>query len=469
MEKKAGLKEDAMNYIVNYDGLTDHGYQKERKVALDCLNVALDAASTYQGTKRIVRRDTENLYVGEKCIPFAEIGHIYIVGAGKGTFPIVKALDEILGNRISKGVVALKEEAEGLSNPTVELIHASHPVPDEKSLEAGRKIAALAGQLTEKDVVFACITGGCSSLMVLPPEEIPFEDIVELGKELMKCGAPISEMNAVRKHTCRLKGGGLLNMLKKAQVITLTQDTRPENLPWPDPMLADPSTFADAIRMLKKYEMWDLVSEHIRRYLLTGQSRPEMETLKSVEGIQHKIYDVGNQRSACEAAQAYAERLGYHPMILSTKIEGEAREAGCVFAGIAKEISLYNRPVAVPCVVISAGETRVTIKGSCGNGGPNQEFVSGFAENIRGYASIVCASIDSEGTDGPTAIAGGITDEMTILTAEKGGIDIFEELREHNSSYVLTSTGDAIYTVPTGTNVVNLRVMVIGERKDGAD
>ena len=458
-----------MNYITNYDSLTGHGYQKERKIALDCLNVALDAASTYEGTKRTIRCGQECLYIGNHKLPFCQIHHIYVVGAGKGTFPIVKALDEILGSRIDGGIVALKEITEELSNPQIELIHAAHPVPDERSLEAGRKIAQLAASLTEKDLVFACITGGCSSLMALPPDEIPFDDIRLLGEELMKCGAPISEMNAIRKHTCRLKGGGLLKMLGRARVITLTQDTRPENLPWPDPMLADPSTFSDAIQALKKYDIWDRVSGRIQEYLVRGTKTPDMETLKSTDGIWHEIYDIGNQRSACEAAEKFAEKMGYHAMILSTKIEGEAKEVGCVLAGIAKEISLYNRPIQAPCVVISAGETRVTVGDICGNGGPNQEFVIGFAQNIKGYPNIVCASIDSEGTDGPTDIAGGITDETSMACAAERNIDVFEGLKYHDSSGILTKIDDAIYTVATGTNVVNLRVMVIEGSVNGTD
>ncbi len=149
-----------MNYITNYESLLDHGYQKARKTALDCLNVALDAASTYEGTKRILRCDAENIYVGTERIPISQLEHIYVVGAGKGTFPIVKALDEILGSRIDEGVVALKEITEPLSNQRIALIHASHPVPDERSLEAGKRIAALAEKLTSKDLVFACIKIG---------------------------------------------------------------------------------------------------------------------------------------------------------------------------------------------------------------------------------------------------------------------------------------------------------------------
>lgn len=222
----------------------------------------------------------------------------------------------------------------------------------EKSLLAGQKIAEIASQVTEKDLVFVCVTGGCSSLMVLPPEPLSIQDISALGKELMKCGAAISDINTVRKHTCRLKGGGLLNMLKKARVITLTQDTRPENLPWPDPVLPDPTTFQDALDVLKKYNMYENVPQAVVEYIKDGLKHPERESLKTEEGISHQLYDVGNQRSACEAAKNKAEELGYHGYILSTKIEGEAREVGSAFAGIAKEVSLYNRPFIRPCVII---------------------------------------------------------------------------------------------------------------------
>ena len=178
----------------------------------------------------------------------------------------------------------------------------------------------------------------------------------------------------------------------------------------------------------------------------------------------YQLYHVGNQRSACEAAKKKAEELGYHGYILSTKIEGEAREVGSAFAGIAKEVSLYNRPFVRPCVIISAGETTVTVDcDNPGKGGPNQEFVLGFAEKISNYDNVVCLSIDSEGTDGPTSISGGIVDSSTSKKAEELNVDIFKELRVHNSSYVLEKTGDYVFTGPTGTNVVNLRALVIGE------
>ncbi len=454
-----------MNYIKNYEQLVNHGCQEERRIALDCLNVALDAASTYHGTKRVVSSDDHALYVGEQIFALDTIDRIYLVGAGKGTYPIVCALNEILGDRIDGGVVALKDFDEN-PLPTVELIKAAHPVPNEKSLEAGKKIAALGDTLTEKDLVFVCITGGCSSLMVLPPEGILLEDVIQVNKLLMRCGAPIYELNAVRKHICRLKGGGMLKLLAPATVVILTQDTRPEFLPWPDPVLADPSTFADAIKMLKDYDLWEETPLSVQRYLTHGLTHPEMETPKDINFIRSLMYDVGNQRTACETAVQYAQEKGYYAAVLSTKIEGEAREVGSVLAGIAKEIQLYKRPFPTPCVLLSAGETRVTVCEHPGEGGPNQEFALGFAMNIKGYKNVVCASIDSEGTDGPTYIAGGIADESTATRAEMMGLSIFEGLKRHDSSNVLKPLDDAIITIPTGTNVVNLRVLVIKDANE---
>jgi len=176
------------------------------------------------------------------------------------------------------------------------------------------------------------------------------------------------------------------------------------------------------------------------------------------------MFDTGNQRSACLAAVEKARSLGYDAHVLSTKLEGESREVGTVLAGIAKEIQLYRRPFPPPCALVSAGETPGAIKGAAGEGGPNQETVLGFARNIADYPEVALVSIDSEGTDGPTDIAGGIADGQTVSRLKALGLDLFEALGLHDSSTALRALGDAVITGPTGTNVVNLRVLVVEER-----
>ena len=452
-----------MSFFRNLEDLLSHGTVRSRRTALTCLDAALQAADTYEGTRRVVALEHGCLRVGDVRFDLGARGRIYVVGAGKGSFPIARALDDLLGPRIARGVVAIKEEAPcRLSH--IQVIRAAHPVPDARSLEAGREVREIASQVKPGDLVFACMTGGCSALLVLPVEGVTLEDKITLNRLLLRTGARIGEMNAVRKHVSQIKGGGLVKLFQLATVVTLTQDTAPESLPWPDPSLPDPSTFAEAIAVLQRYEIWDRAPENVRRYLTRGLIEPGLETPKAFAGWTTYIFDTGNQRSACEAAVEAARRLGYQAQILSTNVEGESREVGTVLAGIAKEIQRYGRPFAAPCVLVSAGETTVAIRGACGEGGPNQETVLGFARNIAGFPGIALVSIDSEGTDGPTDLAGGIADGDTLERCRALGLDLFAALKGHDASPLLRALGDAVITGATGTNVVNLRVLVVEAR-----
>ena len=454
------------NTIRNFDQLISHGDRGARKVVLDCLNRALEAADTYAGTRRIARLENNTLYVGYKSFELSRTKNIYVVGAGKGTFPIARALDEILGERITAGIVLVKKS--GLEKlKYLKVLESGHPVPNEASLAGGMEIQRIASLVQKGDLVLVCMTGGCSALMVLPVEGITLEDKIRVNKLLLKTGAPVGEMNAVRKHLSRVKGGGLMRMLHPATIITLTQDTAPEFLPWPDPCLPDPSTFSDAIRVLKDYEIWDATPERVQGHLLRGLSDPSLETAKSLEGIENYMFDTANPRNACLAAVNYARELGYNAQVLSTKIEGESKHVGTVLAGIAKEIKLYGRPFEPPCLLASAGETTVSIDRPAGQGGPNQELVLGFARAIANYKSTSLVSIDSEGTDGPTQIAGGIADGETVERARALNIDLFDVLKRHDSSTALGALGDQVLTGETGTNVINLRMMFIERTEKG--
>lgn len=454
------------NYIQNHEQLLEHGCYQARKAALECLNAAIAAADTFKGTQALVRLKGNMLYVGDREFDLSKVDHIYVVGAGKGSFPIALALDKILGKRITRGVVLVKEAGKEKLK-YIQIREAGHPVPDQRSLQGGYEIKEITSLAQKGDLVFACLTGGCSALMVLPVEGITLEDKIKVNQLLLKTGAPISELNAVRKHLSLVKGGGLGKMVHPATLITLTQATAPEFLPWPDPSLPDPSTFSDAIQVLKNYDIWGQIPEAVQNHLIRGLKDPNLETPKSFEGIEAYMYDTANPRTACMAAVEHAKRLGYNAAILSTKIEGESKEVGSVLAGIAKEMQLYGRPFEPPCVLASAGETTVTIQGVAGEGGPNQELVLGFAKSIQGYDGIAVVSIDSEGTDGPTQIAGGIADGTTVLRAKTLGIDLFEVIKQHDSSRALRALEDAVITGPTGTNVVNLRMVVVEKRKAG--
>ena len=452
----------AQTRFTNYSSLLSHGNAKSRSAALDCLAAALDAADTYAGTHRVVRREGNTLHVGERAYDLSAPFAIYVAGAGKGSYPIVKALDEILGDRITEGIMLAKGEAAPLKHITV--METSHPVPDARSLAGGEIVQRMAGKVKPGDLVFACMTGGCSALMAVPVPGVTLEDKIALNKLLLRTGAHISEMNAVRKHVSLVKGGGLVKIFQPATVITLTQHTTPDFLPWPDTSYPDPSTFADAIQVLKNYDIWDPTPEGVKNYLLKGLVDPSLETPKTFENYDTYLLDTGNQRDACLAAVEKAKQLGYNAYVLSTKLEGESRDIGRGLAGIAKEIKLFDRPFAKPCVLASAGETTVSVRSANpGKGGPNQELVLGFAEGASRYEGLTMLSIDSEGTDGPTDIAGGISDGETVDRARALGLDVFTSLKNNDSSTLLEALNDAVITGPTGTNVVNLRILVVEE------
>jgi glycerate 2-kinase len=345
----------------------------------------------------------------------------------------------------------------------IEILEAGHPIPNEASVVGAEKVLEIAHRAGERDLVFAAVTGGASALITLPPAGITLTDIQQVNDLMLKCGGTIRDINTVRKHLCLLKGGRLVAHIQPAWAITLTLDTSPEGLPWPDLSLADPSTFRDAIDVLQLFDIRESVPPRVLAYLEKGLRRPDWETVKSLSGFRASLFSVGSPVTACEAAAVTAEKLGYRPVILATNIEGESIDAGICLAGIAKEVIRYDRPFPRPCALITAGETTVTIRDRHGSGGPNQEVALAFAFKLGEKPNVCCVALDTDGTDGPTEIAGGISDGETIARAQAVGLNIAGHLRHHDSASALTRLGDAIVTGHTGTNVMNLRVIVIGK------
>lgn len=447
--------------IKNFDSLISHGQSPVRLDALEIIEAGIHGADPGRGTLAKVRREGDCLHVGDQTYDLGQVGKIYVLGAGKGSFPIAEALDGILGDRIEEGFVVVKK-GEKRRLPHIEVFEAGHPIPDEESIAGGRRILKIAAKAQAGDLVFAAVTGGCSALVIAPPAEIRLAEIKELTNLLLASGAIIREMNAVRKHLCNLKGGRLVAAIHPAETITLTLDTAPEGMPWPDMCLADPSTFQEAIAVLNHYDIWNRVAPSIRAYLQQGLENPAMETVKTLEGIASRVIGVASPDSACEACARKAEEIGYRPVILSTTLQGESADLGIFLGGIAREILTRRRPFEPPCVLISGGETTVRITGTPGVGGPNQELVLGFAKEIGSRERVVCVSVDTDGTDGPTDIAGGIADGQTLARLNAAGIEVAEILKRHDSSSALRTVEDNIMTGHTGTNVMNLRVLVVG-------
>ena len=452
-----------MTYIKNADQLLSHGNIEARKTALEIIEYALAKADPYSATKDLVSVQGNELIVDNLRFNLKKHNRIFLLGAGKATYPIARALEELLGDRIADGVIVCKYGQQGkLSHARLHL--ASHPIPDESGLEASQKTLDLAKQTQPGDIVFGCVTGGSSALLPLPVQGVTLDDKKAVNQLLLTCGANIIEINAVRKHLSRIKGGRLAQAIHpETYLINLTvSDVIGDPLDYiTDPTVPDTSTFDDARSTLTKYDLWAKVPKSVSEFLKSAG--PDQETPKESDLAGHNRHDYILIKGdvACESAAQKAKDLGFNTMILSSMFEGESKELGRTFAAIAAEISLNNRPLTPPCVVIGGGETTVKIDGKAGEGGPNQEFAvsaSLFMENMR---NMLIVGLDSDGTDGPTNFAGAIVDEGFVSRARQAGIDLFDSLKRHNVTPALRKLGDVIQTGATGTNVNDLKFVMI--------
>lgn len=452
---------DAKNRFENYDGLISKGDMAQRIDVLSILEAGIQKAIPYQTTKDLLSITDNVLHVGKRTYNLDEIDHIYVIGAGKGSYPIALALDEVLGDRITQGIIIVKEgEKRRLTH--IDTFESSHPIPDGRSIVAGEKLVDVLQKTTHRDLVFAAITGGSSAMVNAPMAPITLDELKQLNISLQKCGAPIGQINAVRKHVCRLKGGRFLAQAAPAKIITFTFDTSPPDMPWPDMCLPDPTTFDDALNVLHEYNIAGEIAPSIMGILQAGKRGELAETVKDISAFDSVIYSVADPQSCCEAAAQKAKELGYHTMLLSSMLEGEAKDVGIFMAGIANECITGQGPIPLPCAVISGGETTVTIHDQCGMGGPNQESALGFASKWRKDAPVAFAAVDTDGTDGPGVIAGGIVDSHSRKRAVAQDISLMDTLVRHDASTALLALDDALITGHTGTNVMNLRVLIVG-------
>lgn len=448
--------------IRNTSDLLSHGNIYGRKIALDVIECALRSIDSYEATKKFIQiKDNRELIVGDLRRDFSQVGKIYVVGGGKAAFPIARWLDEILGERIKEGVIVVKRgEHRRLKN--IRVIEGGHPIPDEDGLEGAKQILKIAEKAKKGDIVFCIVTGGVSALVPLPARGITLDDKKRVNKLLLMCGSRIDEINTVRNHISDIKGGKLAKYIHPAEIINLIVIDEVAGVPW-GPCVPDTTSFKDAIQVLKKYDLWRKSPKSVKEYLDNGLRDSKDETLKQKDFKNLKVQNVilANNGIICEAARKRSVELGFNSIIVSTTIEGESREVGVELANVARRIKDHSSLVKTPCTLIIGGETTVSILGQHGKGGPSQELALSFSLKIAGDENITLASIDTDGTDGPTEIAGGVTDGYTLERIKKKGLDLHSHLMKHNSSRVLCELGDAILTEPTETNVMDLNVIVI--------
>lgn len=427
------------------------------------------AAVTPEGClRRALRLQGERLAVAGQTYDLSLVRHLLVVGFGKASARMAAALEDILGERITAGLVVT---ADGYRVPTrrVEVVEAAHPVPDARGLAAARRITELVSGAKEGDLVIVLISGGGSALFTLPAEGITLEDLMRTNELLLRSGAKIQELNAVRKHLSRVKGGQLARLAAPAQVLSLILSDVPGD-PLDSiasgPTAPDPTTFQDAARILKRYGLWDKVPLGVRARIEAGLEEKVPDTPKPGDPVFGQVQNVivGSGRAAAEAAAEEGEKLGYRALILTTTLEGEAREVAKVFSALARELVRFRRPLPPPALLIAAGETTVTVRGD-GSGGRNQELALAAALGIQGLPGVALMSLGTDGRDGPTDAAGGLVDGDTITRLEAAGVDPEEALVQNDSYHALRAAGDLLVIGPTGTNVADL--VLLGVRKEG--
>ncbi|NOY68446.1 MAG: glycerate kinase [Deltaproteobacteria bacterium] len=409
------------------------------------------------------------LFIGETGLDLTVYDNIYVIGAGKATAAMAAAMEEILSDRISGGIISVKY---GHTEPLcrietrIKMMEAGHPVPDDAGLLAAQKIMKLVSAAGKDDLVICLISGGGSALLPLPAQPVTLVEKQEAIRQLLSCGAAIDEINAIRKHISAIKGGQLARAAWPATLVTLMVSDvvgDPMDVIASGPTVADTSTFSDCLLIMEKYGLVQTLPQSVTHRINAGVAGKSPETPKPGDPVfaETKNLIVAANFSALKAAKDTAESLGYNTIILSSCIEGDTSQAAGFHAAIAKEIKMSKNPAPPPACILSGGETTVKIVGN-GLGGRNQEFVLVAAQEIAGQEDIVILSCGTDGTDGPTDAAGAIADGSTISRAETMGLDVGAYLSGNDSYHFFEKTGDLIKTGPTGTNVMDLRIIIVG-------
>ena len=458
------------------------------------LQSSLQAVDARQAVWAQVSLSDDVLRIGPKTYPLDEIERVFVVGAGKAGAPMAAALEEILGARITGGVVNVKRRhtspvadwrvrfgghaevvnavpgAAPAPESRIVILEAGHPVPDEAGLAGAERIAALVRGLTPRDLVIVVISGGGSALLPLPAPGISLDDYRALTDLLLRSGADIREINAVRKHCSQLQGGGLARLAAPAQVAALMLSDvvgSPLDVIASGPTVPDRTTFADALAVLVRYEIAGHVPTRVLDHLQGGAAGAITDTPKPgdplFDGVANVI--IGDNERAGRAAVAEAQRQGFESLLLTTFLQGEAREIGKAVAGLAQGIAWGQSDLEPPACLVLGGETTVTVRGH-GMGGRNQELVLAAAIALDGYPlpegiEVAIVSLATDGTDGPTGAAGGIVMADTVRRGRALGLDARAALAENDSYRYLGAMGDLVITGPTGTNVNDLVLVFV--------
>jgi hydroxypyruvate reductase len=439
-----------------------------RAVAQQLQQAALAAVDPAEAVYKLLSRVGDQILVADRSYRLRDYERVFLIGAGKAAVPMAEAVCEVLRSDLTGGVIVAKYRHVDRALPDqIRLHEAGHPVPDQSSVDAARDLAALLSQATPRDLIFCVISGGGSALLTLPAEDISLNDLQVTTQALLRAGATIHQINVIRKHLDVSKGGGLARLANGAPLVTLIlSDVIGDSLSIiaSGPTVPDSSTFADAWSIVQQLDLIDQLPTAVFARLRHGANGDLPDTPKPGDPIFARVQTVivGSNAQAAQAAEKKAQQLGFHTLLLTTQLQGEAREVAKVAAAIAAEIARYNRPVPKPACVIWGGETTVTVRGH-GLGGRNQELALAAAIALEGLPHALIAALGTDGTDGPTEAAGAIATGETIGRGRSIGLEAQAHLANNDAYHFFQPLGDLIITGPTGTNVNDLLFILIQE------
>jgi glycerate-2-kinase len=411
---------------------------------------------------RAISKDGEKLVIGRRRYDLRRYERVVVLGAGKAAASMAQAVEQRLRSRLQSGVVVVKY---GHAMPTKRIVvmEAGHPVPDRSGQKAAARVCAMAAELGRRDLLILLLSGGASSLLAAPVEGITLADKQRTTEKLLRCGASIRDINTVRKHLSRIKGGRLAELTEATVVTLVLSDVLGDDLSAvaSGPTTPDPTTYHEAVAILKRYRIWRTVPPRVRQYLDRGRQGLLPETPKPGSSLFRRIHHhiVGNNAAAVTAVARAAREAGLRTLVLPAII-GEARDEGRRLGILAREIAGEGKLLQRPCCVIAGGETTVTVSGK-GIGGRAQEFAAAAALEIAGLRNVWVAAIGTDGTDGPTDAAGAVVDGNTVARAQRLSVDFDRALKRHNIYPALKKLDQLIMTGPTGTNVNDLYLILV--------
>ncbi len=439
--------------------LADPATRERRTLVTRVMQAALAAVEPGEAVRRALKRDGDRLTVADKTYDLTAYDRIVVVGAGKASAPMAAAVEDVLGERVAAGLVVVKH---GHTHPvrTIQLREASHPIPDETCVSGTADLVSLLETTGPRDLVIVALSGGGSALMLLPADGISLADMQQTTDLLLRAGATINELNTIRKHLERAKGGGLARLATPSDVLALVLSDvvgNPLDVIASGPTVPDTSTFADSCAILERFGVWDRLPASVAARLSDGRSGKIADTPKPGDRLFDRVQTVvvASNELAAEAGVEQAESEGLSALLLSTYVEGEAREVAKVVAALAREEIARNRPIPRPACLILGGETTVTVRGT-GVGGRNQEIGLAASLKIAGLDDVIIAALATDGNDGPNDATGALVDGSTVARARALGLDPDAYLANNDAYHFFDGLGDLLITGPTNTNVNDL-------------